>query len=59
MEKFLFHLPTRQKEEFQNLSNETGEPIAELMRRMFDYCFQERVLNELVPAMSGSLGVQK
>lgn len=48
-----------QQQSFDRLHGQTGLTKSELMRRMFDYCLQEFVINQLVPTMSGSLTVAK
>lgn len=55
MAKFLFNLPERQLQDYRDLSERTGLSIAEIIRRMSDYCFKETTLNILIPAMSGHL----
>lgn len=58
MNKFLLHMPERQLNTFYKLSEDTGLAVAELMRRMYDYCLQESVLCSLVPCMSGSANLK-
>lgn len=49
------YLEVRQVATFESLRDHTGITVSELMRRMFDYCFQESVMNQIVPCMSGQL----
>lgn len=48
-------IPDQQMARLRSVSTETGITVSELMRRMYDYCLQGKVLNELVPAMSGQI----
>lgn len=50
-------IPERQVELFQDLAKDTGINISELKRRMYDFCFQERVINEIIPSMSGNIQI--
>lgn len=47
-----------QADELERLKQLTGLPKTEIIRRMFDHCVQESVLNQLVPTLSGSLGLR-
>lgn len=58
MEKFLFHLPTQQKQMLISVSEQTGLSYAEWLRKMIPYCMQSSVLNELMPSMSGYIKVE-
>ncbi len=58
MRRFNQYMPERQIEQFRALAQQTEIPVSELMRRMFDHCFREEVLNTIVPALSGRLEVQ-
>lgn len=51
-------LTERQGLALRSLSRQTGCSASELLRRMVDYCAQERVLCELVPGLSGYLKVE-
>lgn len=55
MKRFNLYLPDQHLKRFEELSRQTGLPVAELMRRMYDHGFEERNLNQLVPCMSGQL----
>ena len=44
---------------FEQLKQQTGITVSELMRMMFCHCMTPPVLNEIVPCMSGSLSVSK
>ncbi len=57
MGRLIFTLADRHSERLRDLSEVTQLSQAELLRRMMDQCFQEKVLNELVPAMSGQLSL--
>lgn len=59
MTPFTLYVPERQLDEFRHLSAVTDEPIAEIMRRVWDYGLRETVLNEIIPCMSGQLGTIK
>ncbi len=48
-------MPDRQWETYQTVSDRVGVSTAELIRRILEYGAQERVLNEVVPTMSGRL----
>ena len=39
------------------VAGQTGLAAAEVLRRMIDHCCQAEVLNELLPRLSGSVGV--
>ena len=55
--KFIFEPAERRMEALRRVSSQAGLTMSELLRRMMDHCFQERVVNELVPAMSGTIVV--
>lgn len=55
MRAFTFYLPERQLNDFRQLSQQTGESMAALMRRLFDHGLQEHSLNQIIPSMSGYL----
>ena len=57
MIKFLFNQPAERREDFRRLSECTGLPVAEAMRRMHDYCLQDSVLDRLFPNLSGTVTV--
>lgn len=48
------YIPDRQGVELQSLRERSGLSLSEIIRRLIDYGLQERVLNEIVPSMSGS-----
>ena len=54
-----FRMPECQEEMLENLLRQTGLTFSEYARRLFDYGFQERVLNETIPSMSGQLQVNR
>ncbi|MDE2095640.1 MAG: hypothetical protein KGL39_00155 [Patescibacteria group bacterium] len=49
------YLPDPQWERLQALSDHTDMTGAEIIRKVVDYGFQESVLNQIIPWMSGSL----
>jgi hypothetical protein len=53
------YLYERQLEGLQSLKLQTDINSSEWLRKMIDYCFQERVLNELAPFFSGFISVNK
>ena len=54
MTRFNLFIPDRQLNTFYKLSQDTGLAVADLMRRMYDYCLREPVLCDIVPCMSGT-----
>ncbi len=58
MEKLNQYVLDHQAASFRQLKVETGYPVAEIMRRMFDHCFQDKVLNAIFPSMSGRISVE-
>jgi hypothetical protein len=48
-----FFLPARHIDLLCSLSEQTGLAEADWIRRALDYIAQEKVLNEIVPGMSG------
>lgn len=52
-----YRIPERYVDNFQNLAKETGITVSELKRRMYDFCFQEKILNEMLPSLSGSIQI--
>ena len=55
--RFDLVIPDRFARTFESLARQTDLSQAELMRRMWDYCFQPHVLNQLIPCLSGRLVV--
>lgn len=55
MTPFTLYVHERHMEDFRSLSAQTGEPMAEIMRRLWDYGLRPHVLNEIIPCMSGQL----
>lgn len=53
------YLPDRQGESLQKLKDLTGLSISEFTRRLFDYGLQEKVLDEIIPTMSGQLQLNR
>jgi hypothetical protein len=48
-------IPDRQMDAFRDLQLQTGVTVSETMRRMYDFCFSEPVMNQLFPSMSGQI----
>ena len=53
--RFLFHVTQPRMSGLRSLSEQAQLPLAETLRRMIDFCSQERVANELFPHLSGTL----
>ena len=55
MRRFNFYLPDQQYDRLVSLSKQTGLPIAEITRRMYDCGFRTERLNETFPQLSGQI----
>ncbi len=55
MQRINHFVPERHVEQFRSLARQTEIPVAELMRRMFDFCLKPDVINVIVPSMSGQV----
>jgi hypothetical protein len=55
--KFLFHPSDNRMSGLRLLSQESSLPMADLLRRMMDHCFQPQVLDALLPHLSGQVRV--
>ena len=53
MERFNLYLPNQQLNSFRQVAEKTGYSVAEILRRMGDYCLQEPVLPVIFPVASG------
>lgn len=51
-------IPDHQEGDLCWIRDYTGLTISEFTRRLYDYAFQERVLNEVIPSMSGRLHIE-
>jgi len=51
------YMETYQIDKFESLRNQTGISVSELMRRMFDLCLTDNVVNQIIPCMSGQISV--
>lgn len=52
-------IPDHQEKGLYWIRDYAGLTISEFTRRLYDYAFQERVLNEVIPSMSGSLKIDQ
>ncbi len=59
MQRINHFVPERHVEQFRSLARQTEIPVAELMRRMFDFCLQKEVLDRIMPSMSGQISLLK
>lgn len=57
LSQFNLYLTNDEKKSLSILSDKSGLKKAELMRRMIDYCFQDWVLDKLIPHVSGTISV--
>ena len=55
MPRYNFTMPERYKDILRVLADTTGLPESEILRRMIDFCSDHRVVDELVPTVSGSV----
>ncbi len=53
-ERFNFLISDKTRTKLREASESVGVTESELVRRILDYALQSRVLNEVVPSMSGS-----
>ncbi len=53
--KYLTDWSNSRWDKLQSVSEQTELTTAELLRRAFDYVFQDKILNEIVPSMSGQI----
>lgn len=53
-----YTLGERHDRVLHQLSAQTGTSMSEWVRRMLDYCTQPRVLNEMVPCLSGQIQIR-
>ncbi len=58
MYKLNIQILDRQADALKSVTRQTNLGLAEFVRRCLDHCLQERVLNQLVPALSGQLQLQ-
>ena len=58
MERLNFFATSGEVSKLRLLSERTEFTLSDWLRRMIDYCLQDRVLNELLPSMSGSVSVR-
>ncbi len=56
--RLIVTMPDRQRDGLRVVSVETGLSVAEILRRMVDFCFRDEVLNQLVPCMSGQVNIR-
>jgi len=60
MNRYNFFLPDRQIDAIKTIVQKTDiSSTAEMLRRMIDHCLQSRVLDEIVPSMSGRLNLEE
>ncbi len=59
MERMNQYLPAYQTQALRELRQRTDLSVAEWMRKMIDHCLQPKVLNELLPPMSGHLSIRR
>ena len=53
------YLTSSQVEDLRGRSEQTGYCVAEILRKMVDYCLREDRMNELIPVMSGQMRAGK
>jgi len=58
MNRHCFFITNQQEDNLRQLSDQSGLPAAELVRRILDRSFADTVLNEIVPTLSGYLSVK-
>ncbi len=57
--RFIFHPTEERLVNIRHQSEKANVPVAEVLRRMMDFCSQEYVINQLLPHVSGQLKVEK
>lgn len=50
---FLLHITPDRKAFLRDTAEDAGVTMSEMLRRMLDHCRQPRVLDELLPHLSG------
>ena len=60
MNPWTLYMEQRQLEGLRSLSEQTGEPASQWVRRMVDFCFRPEVVCQLLPlSMSGKVEVKE
>lgn len=59
MHRYHIFLTERQFENLKQLSEFTGIAVSELVRRFIDHSAQSKVLDEIIPFLSGQIKIGK
>lgn len=59
MERICISLSDRQREGLKSIAEQTGYSQSELVRRTLDYVLTSQGINQVIPALSGTISIRR